>query len=93
MEKNVCENERYGKAITNLFKSGKLTFEEASARLIFAIEAEAEKTKDKLRLPFIKACCELLYILNSSEDYVSQADISRKHLEEQLAKEENSLIF
>ena len=79
--------------INEKLNSGELTRKEASRRLEFAIEREYKKSPEEIRHGFIDTCEDLLYALNSPEEYMSRAETSKRQLEEKLFRAEKSRAF
>jgi len=84
---------KFAAIINEKLNSGELTRKEASRRLEFAIEREFEKSPEEIRHGFIDTCEDLLYALNSPEEYVSRAASSKQQLEVKLARKRNFIFF
>lgn len=88
MDSDRCSGDKYANAIMEHLRSGKLTPQEAAHRLSIAIDRELEKPPAEIRESFIRACTDLMHILSTPEEYVSQADFNKKQLGVKIRKVE-----
>ena len=86
MDSNYCSGNKFADAINELLNSGKLTPQEATKRLADAVDKELEKPSEDIRESFIATCEDLIYAINNKDEYVSQAESSRRELEGKLEK-------
>lgn len=80
MDSGICSRKEYAAAINEMLNSGKLTPIEATKRLSAAIDREMQKNPDEIRMSFIDACEDLLYIINTSDSPVSLPHSANKEL-------------